>query len=646
MKKHLFGVALVLCLVAVSGSAMAQTIDDIQYYNPETGAPESPWVGQTVTVAGSIYVVKGTYNGGTHYLQGATGGISFFNSTINGLDYGTLVEVTGSVGAYGGEIQISGPSVAVTGSGPEPIPTEYTPEEVLYDYEIVGNFVSVIGEIATVGGNNFELVAGDSLLFCYIDSDTQINLGDVQVGDIYQVKSPCVVYNGLIELKPRRQGDLVENPTGDTVPVIDNINCANWVPSIAEPIVVSATITDNNAVATASVFYRDSDGTTPGPWSMATMTPTGGDIYTGTIPGGHSSSQVDFYVEASDDAAQFVTNPGDAPVGFYSVAVGITTIYEMQYAHPDSVNQANAYDGRFLNIRGIITAGTNQVGAPSKFIVQEADKNPETNSYARGGVLVYEGTASYAYYQGDLVEVGGMGDEYNNLTEMIPHNADAVNLLDFGQNLPEASKVATVVLADDSMHDIDGNGRRGEDWESVWVQTFAAVVKDTIGYGEYIISDSGARSDSLVVDPLVELTYVPTLGDIIKVNSYMDYNFGAYKIVPTSDESIIVTGLTAVDDNPVMQKAGGIRSIAPNPFNPSTTIKFAVNVADIVQLNVYNIRGEKVRTLVQGTLPVNEYTFVFDGKNDSGQNLSSGQYFARLRIGKEVVQVRKMSLIK
>ncbi len=269
-----------------------------------------------------------------------------------------------------------------------------------------------------------------------------------------------------------------------------------------------------------------------------------------------------------------------------------------------------------------------------------------TYSFARVGVLVYEGSASYAYYQGDKVEVGGRGDEYNNLTELIPHNADAVNLLDFGQDLPEASKVQTVILADDSMHDIDGNGRRGEDWESVWVETFSAVVLDTLGYGQYIISDSGARIDSLIVDPLVELTYLPVLGDIIKVTSYMEYSFGNYVIVPTADESIIVTGLTAVDDTPAMQSAGGFRSIAPNPFNPATTIKFAVNQTDIVQLNVYNIRGEKVRTLVQGTLPVNEYTFVFDGKGDNGQSLSSGQYFARLRIGKEVVQVRKMSLIK
>lgn len=176
-----------------------------------------------------------------------------------------------------------------------------------------------------------------------------------------------------------------------------------------------------------------------------------------------------------------------------------------------------------------------------------------------------------------------------------------------------------------------------------------ATVLDTVGYGqygEYIISDTGVRADSLQVDPLVDLTYAPTIGDVLKITSYINYSFGDYVIVPTADESIVLTGLTSVDDTPQVLPAGGFRSVHPNPFNPSTNIQFAVNKDNLVQLNVYNLRGEKVRTLVQDQLPANEYNIVWDGKSDAGQNVSSGQYFARLRIGKEVVQVRKMSLVK
>lgn len=646
MKKHLFGAAL-LCLVAASGMALAQTIDDIQYYDPETGDPASPYAGQSVTVSGAIYVLKGTYNSGTHYLQGATGGIQFFDSQAQTLTYGDQVEVTGTVSAFGGEIQLAGPNVTYLGPGPEPTPTSYLPEEVLFDYETVGSFVSVIGTVTAVSSSSFELAAGDSSLVVYRDSDTGINLGDVDLGDTYMVWSPAVNYNGLIELKPRRQGDLVENPTGDTVPVIDNINCANWVPMAMDNIVVTADITDDNAVASASLYYRGNDGETPGSWNMAAMTNVGGSSYSGTIPGGLGYPQVDFYVEAMDDAAQVVTNPGDAPEGFVTVAVGLTSIYDVQYpVHPDSANQASQLNGEIVNVRGVVIAGTNQTVAPSQFYVQEPEKNSETNSYAYGGVLIYEGSALYPYYQGDLVEVGGEVSEYNNMTEILPHNGNAVNLVDFGQDLPAPSRVSTRVLADDSMPEVDGNPRLGEPWEAVWVETFNATVLDTLGYGEYIVSDTGARVDSLVVDPLLELTYEPMMGDVLKITSYIRYVGGDYVIVPTSDESIIVTGFSAAEDAPQILPAGGFRSVHPNPFNPSTNIKFAVNRDNLVQLNVYNIRGEKVRTLVQDQLPANEYTFVWDGKNDAGKNVASGQYFARLRIGKEVVQVRKMSLVK
>ncbi len=100
MKKHLFGAALVVCLVAMSSMAMAQTIDEIQYYNPATGAPESPYVGQQVTVSGSIYVVKGTYNSGTHYMQGPTGAMGLHTVLYKGHWRGILTPVRTSPQAH------------------------------------------------------------------------------------------------------------------------------------------------------------------------------------------------------------------------------------------------------------------------------------------------------------------------------------------------------------------------------------------------------------------------------------------------------------------------------------------------------------------------------------------------------------------
>ncbi|MFO7609811.1 MAG: FlgD immunoglobulin-like domain containing protein [Candidatus Krumholzibacteriia bacterium] len=651
MKKHLFGMALTVSVMLIAGLASAQTIDDIQAYDV-AGAPASPFVGQSVTLTGTVYVVAGTYNSGTHYITDGTNGIQFFKSGT-GLVYGDVIELTGTVSSFAGEIQIGSPSISLLSQGPEATPTAMTIGAIKADYESVGSFVSTIGTIASVSGGDIFMYDGADTLQVYVDSDTGINLGAVAVGDLYQISGPIVNYYGLIEMKPRRQSDLVENPGGDTVPVVQNVTCVDWVQMANEAIEVSASITDDQGVTSATLYYRDNDldGTSPGTWLSAAMTLDTGSTYIGTIPAPHASDVVEFYVEATDTGAQTTTNPGDAPTGFYTTAVGITPIYAMQYVHPDSASQTSPYNGKFLNIRGIITASPGQAGAVSRIVVQE--QNPSSlygtvngdfaGTYAYGAVLVYAGAGldPGAWFQGDLVEIGGRGGEYFGLTEMIPHNNTALYLVDYSQDLPPATRVQTRVLADDVT-----NG--GEAWESVWVQTFTAAVIDTAGsaqYGEYMIADKDSRADSLIVAPEAVLAYVPTLGDVLTVEGYMDYAFGEFRIVPISDEFIVQSAASSVD-LPTVEKAGGFHSIAPNPFNPTTKVSFVVNRDNLVQLNVYNIRGEKVRTLIQDRLPANTYEFVFDGKDDAGQALASGTYFARLRIGSEVMQVRKVSLIK
>ena len=636
------------CLFAVlmtAGLAVAQTtpIDDIQYYNPTTGAPESPYAGQSVTVQGTVFVIAGTYNTGTHYIHDGTGGIQFFQAAT-GLVIGDVVEVTGTVGAFSGEIQLTTPSITLIGSAPEPTPIVLTPAQVLADYENVGEFASVTGIVSSKSTSQFTLATGGADdLIVYIDSDTGINIGAVAVGDEYLVKSPVVVYNGLIELKPRMQSDLVEDPSGDPVPVIANIRAENYVPMANEPIVIRASITDNSAIASALLYYRNSDGTTPGSWTSVAMISQGGGIYQGTIPATHPQRQVDYYLQATDDGGQTVTNPGDAPTGFYEIAVGLTSIYEMQYVHPDSANQDTPYFDVVLNIAGVVTAGTGEAGAPSKFVMQAQSTGPH-GGYAYGGVLVYEGTAANEFYRGDVVEVGGYGNEYYGLTEMEPHNGDAINLIAFGADLPAPARVKTRVIADDVL--TDGNGKLGEAWESVWVKTWASLVLGVSAYEEFYISDTAAWADSCEVEPALELTYVPTVGDVILAEGYVDYAFGAFQVTPIADEYIILTSMVGVDDTPTVEAAGGFKAIYPNPFNPATKINFVLNRDELTQLNIYNLRGELVRTLVNEQLPMGDYELVFDGRDQNGQRLASGEYFARLRIGKTVMQVRKLSLVK
>ena len=89
----------------------------------------------------------------------------------------------------------------------------------------------------------------------------------------------------------------------------------------------------------------------------------------------------------------------------------------------------------------------------------------------------------------------------------------------------------------------------------------------------------------------------------------------------------------------------------PNPFNPETTIAFTVGNAFSrsesvhVSIDIYNIRGQKVRSLLDGLFESGTHTVVWDGRDDSGRELGSGVYLYRMVAGEES-SVRKMVLLK
>ena len=84
----------------------------------------------------------------------------------------------------------------------------------------------------------------------------------------------------------------------------------------------------------------------------------------------------------------------------------------------------------------------------------------------------------------------------------------------------------------------------------------------------------------------------------------------------------------------------------PNPFNPATTIKYALPQAADVELTVYNVVGQSVRTLVAEHQSAGRYVVEWDATNGSGHSLSSGMYFYRLEAGGEFLETKKMLLLK
>lgn len=83
----------------------------------------------------------------------------------------------------------------------------------------------------------------------------------------------------------------------------------------------------------------------------------------------------------------------------------------------------------------------------------------------------------------------------------------------------------------------------------------------------------------------------------------------------------------------------------PNPFNPFTRISFTIPQSEHVQLQIFNVTGRKVKTLVDGELSAGEHTYEWDSTDDSGSKVASGVYFYRLTAG-DATATKKMTLIK
>jgi hypothetical protein len=83
----------------------------------------------------------------------------------------------------------------------------------------------------------------------------------------------------------------------------------------------------------------------------------------------------------------------------------------------------------------------------------------------------------------------------------------------------------------------------------------------------------------------------------------------------------------------------------PNPFNPETTIQYSLAKAGKVTLTIYNVMGQKVRTLVDESKPAGVYTLTWNGRNDRNIPVSTGVYFYKINAG-DFNQIKKLLFLK
>jgi len=157
---------------------------------------------------------------------------------------------------------------------------------------------------------------------------------------------------------------------------------------------------------------------------------------------------------------------------------------------------------------------------------------------------------------------------------------------------------------------------------------------------------------AIAKNPYAGLTLRP--GDKIGLNiNYRKVNNQPDQWASTFDQYSFVnftltggTGVLVTDHTEDLESLYALDQNYPNPFNAETTIRYQVSTAGEIDLAVFNILGERVRTIATGYQSQDSYQVSWDGKDAAGKDASSGIYFCRLKVAQGQTWVRKMYLMR
>lgn len=172
--------------------------------------------------------------------------------------------------------------------------------------------------------------------------------------------------------------------------------------------------------------------------------------------------------------------------------------------------------------------------------------------------------------------------------------------------------------------------------EDTLVQMRAYVFNDTVtfdpGTVEFQLS-YGSRSENVLID---SYTLKETLDDTGKMG-ILDFS--------ETQNSYYLISLSEPENNVPEVTKTSLDQNYPNPFNPSTTIAYSILNDGMIELKVYNIKGQLVKTLVMGEQQTGSYEVVWNGKDNNEKNISSGVYFYKLTTKDDTI-MKKMLMLK
>ena len=162
--------------------------------------------------------------------------------------------------------------------------------------------------------------------------------------------------------------------------------------------------------------------------------------------------------------------------------------------------------------------------------------------------------------------------------------------------------------------------------------------------------------DSTITEPLRFMNYVLPAGESMEISIAFrpleEGVFAGFLIVSSDDPAamqvnipLMASATPVSNENQVNPVITELKGNYPNPFNPNTTIRFSLKERGKVSIDIYNILGQKVKTLVNGDLPAGVHNLSWNGLDENKRPVASGVYFYKMQSG-SYSNTRKMILMK
>ncbi|KPK67856.1 hypothetical protein AMJ82_09675 [candidate division TA06 bacterium SM23_40] len=444
----------------------------------------------------------------------------------------------------------------------------------------------------------------------------------------------------------------------------------------AGPYTVTTTVLDAlSGIASVDLSYSTDNGTS---WTVVAMTPTGNpDEYSGDIPGQDSGARIKLYLEATDNAANSSTDPAGAPAityefgimpsGDYLVLLGggsHTSPEDYQLAFSAIGRTADIWDWDDLGLPtveimllydGVVVDeswyfDSYQQDSIGSFLDTDRDvlnqifflgRDLSYGSSARPFMEQYTGAAYVQDNPGWRELTSTPGDPIgNDSTFVIQGNYP--DELKLSTSYPGANIVYRYSALGSSLELFDTEQElrefyeaEGKPWDPrLW--PMAPQGPDTAAAVRYVGPHHAA------VYFAFNLNYIQ---EDWRRAGILDRALNWLSMATSVIGKEVAGGGLA--ETPEIPDKLTLWQNYPNPFNPVTTVQFGIpaNVKGSVQLRIYNVKGELVKILFEGTKEPGVHTFKWDGRNEHGRKVSSGIYFCRFVAG-DVRITKKMVLLR